>query len=230
MGASSLVMFLYYAVVVAAHNRLFVEYGSPTSIAAFAIVAYFMTLYYLVAEGIAEGMQPQVSFYHGAKQYTNIAKVVKLASIVTLCIGLLWLALVNAFPHKMIGLFTSGDPLLIDEATLGIRLHLAAIYLEGLIILASMYFMSIGKGSISISISVCKRTNAVSNSFYITEKIWIRGRLDVNANIKCNISFNRIASHVVSYFPPTTYRRWPYCSWTLIFYKHMFVKSDMARI
>ncbi|PSW59312.1 multidrug efflux protein [Photobacterium kishitanii] len=175
MGASSLVMFLYYAVVVAAHNRLFVEYGSPISIAAFAIVAYFMTLYYLVAEGIAEGMQPQVSFYHGAKQYTNIAKVVKLASIVTLCIGLLWLALVNAFPHKMIGLFTSGDPLLIDEATLGIRLHLAAIYLEGLIILASMYFMSIGKGSISISISVANVLMQFPILFILPKKFGLEG-------------------------------------------------------
>ncbi|MBE1273756.1 MATE family efflux transporter [Enterovibrio baiacu] len=154
MGVSSLVMYLYYGVLVAFHNRLFVEYGSPISIASFAIVGYLMTLYYVVAEGIAEGMQPQVSFYHGARQFSNIAKVAKLATMVSLGAGLLWLGVLNAFPEHVIGWFTTGDPALVDEATLGIRLHLSAMYLDGLIILASMYFLSVGKGGTSLSISV----------------------------------------------------------------------------
>ena len=88
LGCSSLVMFMYYGVLVAFHNRLFVEYGSPVSVAAFAIVGYLMTLFYVVAEGIGEGMQPQVSFYHGAKQFDKIVQVVKLASGVAVAAGI----------------------------------------------------------------------------------------------------------------------------------------------
>ncbi|MBV7300723.1 MATE family efflux transporter [Enterovibrio paralichthyis] len=154
MGVSSLVMFLYYGVLVAIHNRLFAEYGSPLSIASFAIVGYLMTLYYVVAEGIAEGMQPQVSYYHGAKQYQNIVKVAKLATVVSLGAGILWLAVLNLFPDTMIGLFNNANETLMKEATYGMRIHLSAMYLDGLIVLASMYFLSVGKGGTSLAISV----------------------------------------------------------------------------
>ncbi|MDD1793698.1 MATE family efflux transporter [Enterovibrio makurazakiensis] len=154
LGSSSLAMFMYYGVLVAFHNKLFVIYGSNVSVAAFAVVGYLMTLYYVVAEGIAEGMQPQVSFYHGAKQYQNIAKVAKLATIVSLAGGVGWLAVLNVFPDTVIGWFNSGNTALIQEATTGIRLHLSAMYLDGLIILASMYFLSVGKGGTSLAISL----------------------------------------------------------------------------
>ncbi|PKF49282.1 MATE family efflux transporter [Enterovibrio nigricans] len=154
LGSSSLAMFMYYGVLVAFHNKLFVEYGSNVSVAAFAVVGYLMTLYYVVAEGIAEGMQPQVSFYHGAKQYNNIVKVAKLATLVSLIAGVLWLAVLNVFPDVVIGMFNSGNDALINEATTGIRIHLSAMYLDGLIILASMYFLSVGKGGTSLAISL----------------------------------------------------------------------------
>nr|WP_232313369.1 MATE family efflux transporter [Enterovibrio coralii] len=154
LGSSSLAMFMYYGVLVAFHNKLFVEYGSNVSVAAFAIVGYLMTLYYVVAEGIAEGMQPQVSFYHGAKQYNNIVKVAKLATMVSLAAGVLWLAVLNLFPDFVIGMFNTGNDSLIQEATTGIRIHLSAMYLDGLIILASMYFLSVGKGGTSLAISL----------------------------------------------------------------------------
>ncbi|MDD1780252.1 MATE family efflux transporter [Enterovibrio sp. ZSDZ35] len=154
LGSSSLAMFMYYGVLVAFHNKLFAEYGSNVSVAAFAVVGYLMTLYYVVAEGIAEGMQPQVSFYHGAKQYNNIVKVAKLATIVSLAAGVFWLAVLNVFPDFVIGMFNSGNDSLIEEATTGIRIHLSAMYLDGLIILASMYFLSVGKGGTSLAISL----------------------------------------------------------------------------
>ncbi len=88
------------------------------------------------------------------RQFSNIAKVTKLATMVSLGAGLLWLGVLNAFPEHVIGWFTTGAPALVEEATLGIRLHLSAMYLDGLIILASMYFLSVGKGGTSLSISV----------------------------------------------------------------------------
>lgn len=154
-GASSLVMFLYYGVLVAVHNRLFAEYGSPVSVAAFAIIGYLMTLFYVVAEGIGEGLQPQVSYYQGAKKYQPITQVVMLASVVSFLAGLIWLGVLNLFPTQVIHLFNgNNNPALIEEVSLGIRLHLAAMSLDGLIIIASMYFLSIGRGGTSLCISV----------------------------------------------------------------------------
>ncbi|WP_281545537.1 MATE family efflux transporter [Grimontia sp. SpTr1] len=178
LGCSSLVMFMYYGVLVGFHNRLFAEYGTPVSVAAFAVVGYLMTLYYVVAEGIAEGMQPQVSFYHGAQSYSKIVKVAKLATMVSLAAGFIWLAVLNLFPDFVIGMFNGGNEALIQEATLGIRLHLSAMYLDGLIILASMYFLSVGKGAKSLSISVANMLVQfpflyVLPKFYGLEGVWL---------------------------------------------------------
>ncbi|HIF9433119.1 TPA: hypothetical protein ACX6R6_001218 [Photobacterium damselae] len=54
--------------MVALHNYQFMQYGSSITVGAYAIVGYLMTLYYLLAEGVAEGMQPPVSYYYGSKQ------------------------------------------------------------------------------------------------------------------------------------------------------------------
>jgi len=154
LGASSFVMYLYVSFVFALHNRLFMEYGTSVNVGAFAIVGYLMVLYYLVAEGLAEGMQPPVSFFYGAAQPKNIKKMMILSAKATVIAGLIWTLVLNMFPQVMIGLFNDADPLLMQEASLGIRLHLFAMFLDGIIVLASMYFMAIGLGVRSLWISI----------------------------------------------------------------------------
>ncbi|PKH08099.1 MATE family efflux transporter [Moritella sp. Urea-trap-13] len=159
LGASSLVMYLYTSFVFALHNRLFMQYGTSVTVGAFAIVGYIMTLYYLVAEGIAEGMQPPVSYYFGSQQYENIKKMLLLSVKVTVIAGVSFIVILNVMPNLIISLFTS-DYLTNESAELtaaaknGIHLHLFAMFLDGIIVLSSVYFMAIGKGAKALAISV----------------------------------------------------------------------------
>ncbi|MFT7684216.1 MAG: Na+-driven multidrug efflux pump, partial [Moritella dasanensis] len=126
---------------------------------AFAIVGYIMTVYYLIAEGIAEGMQPPVSYYFGAQQFENIKKMLLMSIKVTVITGIGFIVVLNALPNLMTSLFISDDfssksATLIAEAKNGIHLHLFAMFLDGMIVLASVYFMAIGKGGKALSISV----------------------------------------------------------------------------
>ncbi|GIU20296.1 MULTISPECIES: MATE family efflux transporter [unclassified Shewanella] len=146
LGSSSLFMYLYTSFVFALHNRLFTEYGTPLTVGAFAIVGYLMVLYYLVAEGVAEGMQPPVSYYYGAEQHKNINKMLKLSVKVTLIAGTCWVLLLNLLPETMVGLFNNDDPLLIATAIDGIKMHLFAMPLDGFIALSSVYFMATNQG------------------------------------------------------------------------------------
>lgn len=159
LGASSLVMYLYTSFVFALHNRLFMQYGTSVTVDAFAILGYIMTVYYLIAEGIAEGMQPPVSYYFGAQQFENIKKMLFMSIKVTVITGIGFIIVLNALPNLMISLFTSDDftsksVTLIAEAKNGIHLHLFAMFLDGMIVLASVYFMAIGKGAKALAISV----------------------------------------------------------------------------
>ncbi|MDX2321440.1 MAG: MATE family efflux transporter [Moritella sp.] len=153
LGSSALVMYLYTSFVFALHNRLFMEYGTSVTVGAFAIVGYIMTMYYLVAEGIAEGMQPPVSYYFGSQQYDNIKKMLLLSVKVTVIAGVGFIVALNVMPNLIISLFTSGNAELTAAAKNGIHLHLFAMFLDGIIVLSSMYFMAIGKGAKALSIS-----------------------------------------------------------------------------
>lgn len=154
LGASSFVMYLYTSFVFALHNRLFMEYGSPVTVGAFAIVGYVMVLYYFVAEGLGEGMQPPVSYFFGANQAENIRKIFMLAAKVTITAGLAWILFLNAFPNTIIGLFNGEDATLISETTKGIQLHLFAMFLDGFIVLAIMFFMAVNQGKMALGISI----------------------------------------------------------------------------
>lgn len=154
LGASSLFMFLYYSLVIAIHNKLFMAYGSPVNVGAFAIVGYIATLYYMTAEGIANGMQPPVSFYFGAKQTAKIKATVLLALKVIFISGIGTVIVLNIFPELIIHLFSNSDAALAAETQKGLRLHLFALFLDGFLFIASVYFMSVNQAGKALAIAI----------------------------------------------------------------------------
>ena len=153
LGTSSLFMYVYFSFIIAVHNRLFMDYGSAVHVGAFAIVGYLMTMYYLLAEGIASGMQPPVSYYYGAGHGKKIRATLILASKVVVITGVGSVIFLNLFPNTLVSLFSNGDPALAIETVNGLRLHLFAMFLDGFIALASVYFMSVNQGGKALGIS-----------------------------------------------------------------------------
>lgn len=153
LGTSSLFMYAYFSFIIALHNRLFMEYGTSVHVGAFAIIGYLMVIYYLLAEGVAGGMQPPVSYYFGAGQVDKIKATLILAIKVVLISGVGAVILLNLFPETMISLFSNGDPTLMNESVNGLRLHLFAMFLDGFIVLASVYFMAVNQGGKALAIS-----------------------------------------------------------------------------
>ena len=154
LGSSSLFMFLYFSLIIAVHNRLFMTYGSAIEVGAFAIVGYIATLYYVSSEGIANGMQPPVSFYFGAKQTIKIKKTLLLALKLVIYLGIVVVIILNLFPDLFISLFNNGDIALAKATIRGLRLHLFALFLDGFLFVASVYFMSVNQGAKALSISI----------------------------------------------------------------------------
>ncbi|CAN0428988.1 unnamed protein product [Ectocarpus sp. 12 AP-2014] len=154
LGSSSLVMFIYMSFVMAFHNRLFMTYGDSTQLAAFAIVGYLAGCYYFFAEGLVSGLQPPVSYYLGAKQFKRIIDTLKLALFVTVGSGIALVILLNLFPDIFIGIFTSGNDALVEAAKTGIRLHLFALFLDGFLFMASVYFVAVGRSAQALFVSL----------------------------------------------------------------------------
>ncbi|WP_299017921.1 MATE family efflux transporter [uncultured Photobacterium sp.] len=153
LGTSSFFMYSYFSFIIALHNKLFMTYGSPVHVGAFAIVGYLMTMYYLLSEGIASGMQPPVSYYFGARQRDKIRATVLLAIKVVVISGIAAVIFLNLYPESLISMFSNDDPQLAAETENGLRLHLFSMFLDGFIALSSVYFMAVNQGGKALAIS-----------------------------------------------------------------------------
>ncbi len=145
-GIASFFMYAYGAIMVAVHNGLFAHYGDQMIIGAYAILGYIVTVYYLIAEGTANGMQPLVSFNHGACHQYNVRKLLKMATVSAVLIGLVFVCLLNLFPKEFVSVFNDSDEQLIKNTILGIRIHLIALALDGFLVVAAAYYQAINKG------------------------------------------------------------------------------------
>ncbi|WP_425628126.1 MATE family efflux transporter [Vibrio neptunius] len=154
IGTSSFFMYAYGSIMVALHNSLFAQYGDQLLIGAYAILGYIVTVYYLTAEGIANGMQPLVSYNHGARHQINIRKLIKVAMVSSVVIGMVFVLLLNLFPLEFVSVFNSSDTQLIDNTILGIRLHMFALALDGFLVVAGAYYQAINKGSKAMFVTV----------------------------------------------------------------------------
>lgn len=154
IGFASFFMYAYGAIMIAVHNGLFAYYGDQVIIGAYAILGYIVTVYYLIAEGIANGMQPLASYYYGANHQVNVKKLLKMAVMSTVGVGLTFMCLLNLFPNIFVSVFNHSDQQLIESATTGIHLHLFALAFDGFLVVAAAYYQAIGKGAKAMFVTI----------------------------------------------------------------------------
>lgn len=144
-GFSSMLMYLYMSLVVVLHNLLFMHYGSPLQVAAYAIAGYLMAFYYMFAEGVCGGMQPLVSYFHGAREPDKVRRALRLGLLTAVGSGVLMTAALLMLPRLFASIFSGNDQALLEAGALGIRLHLFAMFLDGFIVLAASFFQAMGQ-------------------------------------------------------------------------------------
>ena len=144
IGLSSLLMYSYFSFITAVHNYLFLQYGSATTVGAFAIVSYIGTLYYMFAEGVAQGAQPLISYHYGAHDFTLMKHYILKMIWVTVGSGVLLTVVINLFSSPLIHLFNGEDHALFTATQTGLELHLFAMALDGLIFSVGVFFQSLG--------------------------------------------------------------------------------------
>ncbi|NLS12718.1 MATE family efflux transporter [Vibrio sp. SM6] len=171
IGTSSFFMYAYGSFMVAIHNALFSQYGSPILIGAYAILGYIVTMYYLIAEGVANGMQPLVSFHYGAKNHSNIRKLVKVAITTAVAVGVVFVLLLNALPYQFVSVFNNSDQALMDSTVHGLRLHLFAMFLDGFLVVAAAYYQAVNRGGKAMFVTIGNMLVQLP-FLYIMPKIW----------------------------------------------------------
>lgn len=103
MGFSPFGVQMAASVTMIMHNRQALVYGGAAGLAAYSVISYVVPVGIMLQEGIAEGMQPLVSYYHGASLKARRKATVSMGFGSAAAIGLLCsvLVLVSAawIPH-----------------------------------------------------------------------------------------------------------------------------------
>ncbi|MGB1320549.1 MAG: MATE family efflux transporter [Vibrio gallaecicus] len=171
IGISSFFMYAYGSMMVAVHNALFTQYGSSVLIGAYAIIGYIVTVYYLTVEGVANGMQPLMSYNYGAKNPENMRKLLNIAMVTSVVGGLVFVIVLNIFPYQAVSVFNSSNTELVEGAVLGLRLHMFALFLDGFLVVAAAYYQSVNSGSKAMFVTIGNMLIQLP-FLYLLPKIW----------------------------------------------------------
>lgn len=133
-------------------NISFMKYLGEIGVSAYSIVAYICFIFRSLFTGLAQGIQPIVSYNYGAKEYQRVKSTFKIGHIITLIISttiLLWVI----FLGKYLVIMFNDEPNLVKLASHGLILFASAIIFQGANFINISYLQSKGMTKLSNLIS-----------------------------------------------------------------------------
>lgn len=137
-------------------NLAFMSIAGENGVSAFTAISYISIFANLITGGIAAGIGPIISYNYGAKQYNRIKEILKLSSIVSISLGAIIFMIIIFFKEGLVGLFVNNNKEVFDLAINGARIYAVAFLINGLNVIYSGYFTSIGKALASIVIAASR--------------------------------------------------------------------------
>lgn len=132
-------------------------YGESVPLASAGIINKVSFMFFAFCIGIAQGMQPIVSFNYGARKYDRVKKAVKLSLCSGAIICVTAFLLFQAFPRQIIGLFGKGTEMYFVFAERYFRIYLFFTFINNIQPLSSNFFSSIGKPSKGTFLSLTRQ-------------------------------------------------------------------------
>jgi len=144
-GLPSFAMQLSVSILFFAHNFVLLQYGSDADVSAYGIMGYSFSIFYMLFEGIAVGVQPIIGFNYGAGLYGRVCSTLKLAMAACVAVGAMGFLIFFLFPEKVVQFFTPDDPLLLEVTVGGMRIFVLSLIVQGVVVVNATYFQSINR-------------------------------------------------------------------------------------
>jgi putative MATE family efflux protein len=136
-------------------NQL-IKHGGDLAVGALGIIASVAQLLVMSMVAINMASQPIVGFNFGARNFDRVKQTVRQGIYAATAIGVFGWIVVQLFPHFIVKLFNSNDPVLFGIADNGIRIFLAALPLIGFQVIAANFFQNIGKAKTATFLSLLR--------------------------------------------------------------------------
>lgn len=153
LGFSSFIVEFAVAIILVVFNIKFMEYGGEIAVSAFCIVAYIFCIFRMCYTGVAQGIQPIVSYNYGVKNFKRAKNCFYLAHKINLTIAFIAFILVNIFAKEIIEFFNR-DLELVKMTMHGLRIYIFALFFLGPNLVNINYLQAKNKARSAISITI----------------------------------------------------------------------------
>ncbi|MCE5311334.1 MAG: MATE family efflux transporter [Acidobacteriales bacterium] len=180
IGMSNFVILFCASFVSVTYNLRLAHYGGDYAIGAFGIVNSLANLAVMVTIGVNMGMQPIAGYNFGARRFSRVRKVFRLAVLAASSVTTCGFLLGELFPRMVARAFTV-DGELIAQAVLGLRLTFAVYPINGFQIATSGFFQAIGRARISMLLSLSRQVLllipalVILPGFFGLSGVWLAG-------------------------------------------------------
>ena len=148
MGASPFGVQIATAVTMILYNWQSLAYGGDIGVAAYAVVGYIVPVGVMLEEGIAEGIQPLISYYHGAslgarRRLTARRGFTRAVSVGAAC------SLLVFFSNRLVPAFFSMHGEAAEVAARGLLLSVPVFPFLGLAKVGASYYQAVGRSDMA---------------------------------------------------------------------------------
>ena len=148
MGASPFGVQIATAVTMILYNWQSLAYGGDIGVAAYAVVGYIVPVGVMLEEGIAEGIQPLISYYHGASLVARRRLTARLGFTTAVSVGAACSLLVF-FSNRLVPAFFSMHGEAAEVAARGLLLSVPVFPFLGLAKVGASYYQAVGRSDMA---------------------------------------------------------------------------------
>ena len=145
IGLSPFGMIMSPSLIVILNNLQCLKYGGEIAVSAYSVANYIYGSTLLFFEGVAEGCQPMISFFKGAREYKLMKRVFKKGIIAALILSALFISAVFIFKDK-VGFIFGASTEANNIITFALPIIAVAFLMQSIVRLGTSYFYSSGNG------------------------------------------------------------------------------------
>jgi putative MATE family efflux protein len=173
LGLSAFITEVSSAVVLITFNLVILSIKGNLGVASYGIVANIALVGVSVFVGIAQGMQPLVSYGYGLKDYMVLKKVLKYAVITSFAIASVMYLSTYFNVNFIIGIFNSEGNLAIAQiAREGLVIYFIGFFFAGINIILTMYLSASEHAKEAFAISMARGCIIIVPMALMLSRIW----------------------------------------------------------
>ena len=134
----------------------FMQIAGEVGVSAFTAIGYISLFASLIVCGVSAGIGPVISYNYGAQLHDRVKQMMNISCKMAIIMGTALVVLIFLFGKYLIMMFVSDNQAVLDLALHGSKIYAFTFFFNGLNILFSGYFTSIGDALSSIIVAVCR--------------------------------------------------------------------------